>query len=190
MSAAELSSLARSVDEPGLFEDFYRAHAEPMLAYFVRRTFDPHIALDLSAETFAIAFTQRAKFRGRSDAEAAGWLYQIAKNALLKYQRTGQVRQRALQRLKITVPAYSEGDLARVDELRELETLREEIADHFDALPPRLRDAVSLRIVDELSYADVAVRLGVSEQTARARVSRALRKLRASLAPLAKERTT
>ena len=40
------------------------------------------------------------------------------------------------------------------------------------------REALELRIVKELPYPEVAIALGVSEQTARARVSRALRALR------------
>jgi RNA polymerase sigma-70 factor (ECF subfamily) len=39
------------------------------------------------------------------------------------------------------------------------------------------RDALRLRVVDDLPYSTVAARLGISEPTARARVSRALRAL-------------
>ena len=45
------------------------------------------------------------------------------------------------------------------------------------ALPEDQRRAVELRVVDEYGYADVAGTLGVSEQMARARVSRGLRAL-------------
>ena len=45
------------------------------------------------------------------------------------------------------------------------------------SLPEDQRRAVELRVIDECGYADVAVKLGVSEQTARARVSRGLRAL-------------
>lgn len=39
-------------------------------------------------------------------------------------------------------------------------------------LSPAVRSAVQLRVVDELDYPIVAQRLGISEQAARARVSR------------------
>ena len=48
-------------------------------------------------------------------------------------------------------------------------------------LGPEQREAVRLRVVDELGYPAVAARLGVSEQTARARVSRGLRALAAAV---------
>jgi RNA polymerase sigma-70 factor (ECF subfamily) len=50
----------------------------------------------------------------------------------------------------------------------------------LDALPQDQREAVRLRVLDERTYAEISQRLGVSEQTARARVSRGLRALRAS----------
>ena len=51
------------------------------------------------------------------------------------------------------------------------------LADAMAALPEDQRRAVELRVIDECGYAEVAVQLGVSEQTARARVSRGLRAL-------------
>jgi RNA polymerase sigma-70 factor (ECF subfamily) len=45
------------------------------------------------------------------------------------------------------------------------------------------RDALQLRVVEEQSYQQVAAALGVSEQTARARVSRGLRSLARALEP-------
>jgi RNA polymerase sigma factor (sigma-70 family) len=53
----------------------------------------------------------------------------------------------------------------------------ERVAAAFDELAPDQRDALRLRVIDERSYPDLAVALGVSEQTARARVARALRRI-------------
>jgi RNA polymerase sigma-70 factor (ECF subfamily) len=44
-------------------------------------------------------------------------------------------------------------------------------------LPEDTREAVTLRIVDELSYPDLAARLAITEQAARQRVSRGMRTL-------------
>ena len=49
------------------------------------------------------------------------------------------------------------------------------------ALSEPNRQAVQLRVVDELPYQEVARRLNISEQTARARVSRSLSALAATL---------
>ena len=182
------TSLRRSVNDAGEFESFYRLHAEAMLVFFARRTLDPHLALELTAETFAQAFRKRGQFRGTTDEEAAGWLYRIAHNHYAKVVRSGEVKQRALRRLQMQTPSYSESDVARVHELAELDGLREQVADRFRELPAIHRDAVSLRVVDELSYPEVAERLGISEQTARTRVSRGLGLLRQTLKTAYEER--
>ena len=68
-------------------------------------------------------------------------------------------------------------DYERIVELAGLEDLRSLAADAFASLSPEHREALQLRVIDECPYTDVAVRLGITEQTARARVSRALRRL-------------
>ena len=149
-----------------------------MLVFFTRRTFDVEVARDLTAETFAIAFEQRTRFRGSADAEAAGWLFGIARHQLSRYARRGAVERRAVQRLGIRVPEIAQHDYQRIVELAGLADMRDRVAAAVSDLPDDQGAALRLRIVDERSYPDVAAALGVSEQTARARVSRAARPLR------------
>jgi RNA polymerase sigma factor (sigma-70 family) len=167
--AAGLSSSA--------FTALYERQSRPLLVFFVRRTFDVEVARDLVAETFAQAFEARGRYRGSTDAEAAGWLYAIARHQLSHYGRRGAVRLRAVERLGISVPAVSEEDYERIVELAGLAELRGLVAAAFDELGPAERTALRLRVIEEHPYPAVAVELGVSEQTARARVSRALRRL-------------
>jgi RNA polymerase sigma-70 factor (ECF subfamily) len=51
------------------------------------------------------------------------------------------------------------------------------VASAFSDLSGDQREALRLRVIDELPYPEIAESLGVSEQTARARVSRGLRRL-------------
>jgi RNA polymerase sigma-70 factor (ECF subfamily) len=51
------------------------------------------------------------------------------------------------------------------------------VARALDRLPADQQEALRLRVVDELDYAEVAAATGASEQTIRARVSRGLRTL-------------
>jgi RNA polymerase sigma-70 factor (ECF subfamily) len=149
-----------------------------MLGFFARRTFDPDAAVDLVAETFAAAFAGRHRFRGSgSDAEAA-WLYGIARNRLADWRRRAAVERRALARLGVERRALTDAEYDRIEELAGLTELRTELRAGLAELSDDHRDALRLRIVEERDYADVAGRLGVSEQTARARVSRALHALR------------
>lgn len=159
---------------PGAFEAFYRAHAESVLRFFAHRTYDPHLSLDLTAETFAVALDRRRRFRGDTPEEAAGWLFAIARNEHLQYIRRGRVEGKAMQRLELTTPAYSDDDLQRVLELADLEHVVGDVRAGLASLPTIQREAVWLRVVDELPYREIAVRLQISEQNARARVSRGL----------------
>jgi RNA polymerase sigma-70 factor (ECF subfamily) len=165
------------VSDPRAFERVYDAYATRVLAFLARRTFDAEAARDLTAETFAQAYQGRRRFRGSTDDETAAWLYGIARNLLNRYIRTGVVERRAIERLGIRVPQLVEADYERIVQLAGLADLRTVIAEEFSRLRPDQQAAVHLRVVEELSYPEIAQRLAISEQTARARVSRGLRQL-------------
>lgn len=155
----------------------YARHRDGLLAYFVRRTSDTDVALDLWAETFAEAVRSRRRYRGTSDEEAAGWLYAIARRQLAMYYRRGYAERRALDRLGIERPPADELVEAEIVRRAGLTELRRELAVAVATLNDDTRAAIELRVIDELSYADVAARLAITEATARARVSRGLRSL-------------
>ena len=72
---------------------FYDRHVRTLLGYFARRTGDPEVAADLTAETFASAIVARRRFR-RGGPPAVAWLFTIAQRRLVDYQRRGRVEER------------------------------------------------------------------------------------------------
>jgi RNA polymerase sigma factor (sigma-70 family) len=180
-SETAVEALRRSSREPEAFVGFYDWHAQRLLAYFARRVYDADVALELTAESFAQAYIGRRRFRGSTDGAAAAWLYTIARRQLSRYFRTATVRRKALERLGLEAPLVDGAQRARIDELAGLDDLRVSVRIELARLSGPQRDALELRVVDELTYAEVARRLGVSEQAARARVSRGLRALAAAL---------
>jgi RNA polymerase sigma factor (sigma-70 family) len=70
---------------------------------------------------------------------------------------------------------------AEVERRAGLHDLRLMVLAALETLVPEQREALRLRVVLELDYAAVAERLGISQQAARARVSRGLRALAGSL---------
>jgi RNA polymerase sigma factor (sigma-70 family) len=161
----------------------YDRHARTFVAYFARRVYDPEVAVDLTAEVFASAFVGRDSFTGESDEDAVRWLYGIARNEVAGYWRAGRVEQRAVQRLGVERRALTDHEYERIEELAALGDLRRRVAVELDAMPAEHAEVLRLRIVDELDYSVVAARLDITEQTARARVSRALRALAVRLEP-------
>jgi RNA polymerase sigma factor (sigma-70 family) len=179
VTAAE--ALRRSRQEPALFADFYRHHVRSLVAYFARRVYDAEAAMDLAAETFAQAYLGRRRFRGHTEEEAAAWLYRIANRQLSRFYRKSYVERRALNRLGIDPPRLDAEEQERIEELSETEGLRAALRSELIRLSTPQRDAVRLRVVEELPYPEVAHRLAISEQAARARVMRGLKALAAGL---------
>jgi RNA polymerase sigma-70 factor, ECF subfamily len=169
-----------SLDEAG-FSRLYRTTAQDLVVFFARRTYDAEAAADLMAETFAKAYLGRRRFRGSTEEEGRAWLFGIARRRLAMYVRRGKAERRALRRLGLERPQLVEGEHGRIEELAGLDAMRGTLAEHLWSLAPGQRRALELRVVRELPYPDVADRLGISEQAARARVSRALRALGSAL---------
>lgn len=158
----------------------YREHANGVLKFAMRRTLDAQLAVDVVGETFAVAFEERGKFRGGA-AQEQSWIFGIAHNLLNNYFRSGQIESRALQRLGVPPTQVPDDQLERIEQLAGTAQLRTAVADALRELSPDHQEALQLRVVEELPYREVAWRLAVNEETARARVSRALGLLRERL---------
>lgn len=157
----------------------YARDARRLLIWLTRRTYDGQQAVDLVGETYARAWESRARFAGApEDADAlAGWTFGIARHVLADALRRGRSERAALARLHVEPPQLAPDELVRLEELAELGSLRAALSGALEDLSPEQRDAVRLRVVEELDYAAIARRLGISEDAVRARVSRGLRTL-------------
>ena len=183
MAANQIAqALRRSRDQPDDFGLFFGEHLDPLVVFMARRVYDVDTALDLAAETLSQAFLGRKRFRGATDAEAAGWLYGIANRQLAQFFRRGAVERRAMRRLQIEAPRLGgEEEHARIVELAGLDQLRSDVRVGLRRLNEDQRIALRLRVVEELSYEELAEQLGISQQAARARVARGLKTLAATL---------
>jgi RNA polymerase sigma-70 factor (ECF subfamily) len=168
----------------------YERHSGAILKFAMRRTFDAQLSVDLAGETFAVAFEQRAKHRGTTDAEALSWLFGIANNLLKLYFRSGAIERRAMERIGVEPVVVPNDEIERIEALAGSAELRAAVRDALSDLSSEQRQAVRLRVVDELSYPHVAEQLGVTEDVARARVSRGLKKLRERLDALRMDEVT
>ncbi len=175
-------ALRRSRKDPEAFGPVHSEHLNGLVIYMLRRVYDVDTALDLAAETLAQAFLGRRGFRGKTDAEAAGWLYGIASRQLALYFRKGSLERRAMRRLNLEPPRLTgDEEQIRIVELAGLERLRSSVRTELRRLSHEQREALQLRIVDELDYEEVSERLGITQQAARARVARGLKTLAKAL---------
>jgi RNA polymerase sigma-70 factor, ECF subfamily len=172
----DVELIVRSWDEPEAFGAVFERHAETLLGYFARRTLDPEAAAELTAETFAQAFASRRRFRDHG-LGAIGWLYGIARHQLGRFHRNGAVDARARRRLGMPEREVSPEDYERIEEMIDFEQMGRAIGQAFSVLSEEQREALTLRVIEGRPYREVAESLRCSEETARARVSRGLKRL-------------
>src|SRR5471030_1638948 len=86
------------------FEELYDRMGRRLLLHLARRMHDIDAATELWAECWAVAFAGWARCKARSDGEVEAWIFGIARNQLVYYYRSGEIADRALDRLKWTVP--------------------------------------------------------------------------------------
>lgn len=161
-----------SSDDPEAFGVLYDRHVRALLGYFARRTHNPEVAADLTAETFASALVARHRFKPGGP-PAAAWLFAIAARRLADYQRRGRVEQRMRRSLEMERRSVSEADAEMI------RLLGEDAAQSLLAeLPPDQRELVAAHVIEERPYDELAGEMDTSEAALRQRVSRSLSSLR------------
>jgi RNA polymerase sigma factor (sigma-70 family) len=108
-------------------------------------------AADLTAERFEQALISLRRFRGSSDEAARGWLLGIARNLVRRYHRRGRAELATCRKLGIQLD-HNLDELAAVEAQMDAGRSASELTDALDTLPAAQRQALQLRVVDELDY--------------------------------------
>ena len=158
------------------FERLYRANVEPVTAYFARRSADPHLVADLTADTFVTAITSFGSFDpGKGTARA--WVFGIARHVYAAHCEAYGQQQDRLQRLagrRDLEPDQVEELLDRID----AERAGRDLVTGLGLLPDRDRALVELVDLAGLRPKEAAAVLGVTVGAARMRLMRARAQLR------------
>lgn len=158
------------------FGAFYRAHVRSLEAFVGTRAGSAEATKDLVAETFATALVHRTQFRGSSLGQERAWLLAIARSQLSHHWRRTSMERRVVATFEVE-GAYEEEPTLRIAHRCDVERARPDLLAALRALPAEQQRTVALRVVHDLEYEDIAAETGVSEDVARARVSRGLRTL-------------
>ncbi len=170
--------LARSRTSSPTFGEVYEEMAENVLRYFWRETRDEQVALDLTAETFAVAFEKRRDFRGASDGQASAWVWKIAHSQLTHFVRHKKVELAALRRVGFERPIATDDEFLEIELLAVEKDINASLRAAIGTLTADQQEVIRLRFSNALGYPEIAQALGVSDDVARTRMSRALRALR------------
>lgn len=156
-----------------VFERMVADHQDRIYALAFALTGNRHDAEDVAQDTFIRAYKALATYSPERirDLKQKAWLHRIAVNVVRN--RVRGIRPRLVE-LNGSEPDHATGP--EEDVLRRSEI--DELATRVACLPARYREAVVLRHVQDLSYAEVAEALGQPVGTVKANVHRGLKILR------------
>jgi RNA polymerase sigma-70 factor (ECF subfamily) len=148
-----------------------------VLGYALSRCTSRDDALDVTANTFLVAWRRRAEIPADPD-DARAWVFGVAGWCLANLARGGRRSQRLGQRLLEASQVAALPDPAHVHESR---ADNRQVRQAIDALPADDRELITLTAWEGLSVAQAGAVLGLSPTAARSRLHRARLRLRASL---------
>ncbi|KUN77516.1 RNA polymerase subunit sigma [Streptomyces griseoruber] len=159
------------------FEEFYRRHVDAVMRYVARRVDDPHTAADLTAEIFLAVLDSAHTYRPGLGSETA-WLYGIARNVVSSERR--RVAREAERDRRFSGRRLLEADdIVRLEDKLDAESPGRRLLAALARLPEGERAVIELVAVDQLTVTEAAAALGIRQVTARVRLHRARKALRA-----------
>jgi RNA polymerase sigma-70 factor (ECF subfamily) len=164
------------IGDADTFTVVYDRHIEEIFAWARSRVGD--YAADLTAEVFARAWRDRKRFRDQAGGSAFPWLLGIARNVLRDSLRKRQVETCARARLGLPIQLAADPGYEAVDERLSFPSA---VMCAFANMPEPDRELLVLRLVEDRSYREIAVRMNCTSVAARRRFSRSFRRLRLTL---------
>ncbi|MEU6988581.1 sigma-70 family RNA polymerase sigma factor [Streptomyces sp. NPDC046324] len=169
---------AEAARDPLMFEEFYRRHLDGVTRFVARRVNDPNSVADLTAEIFLTVIDSAHTYRPGRGSEAA-WVYGIARNLVsAEYRRTA--RHAELGARIAGRRLLDEDDIARLEERLDAEHASRQAMAALADLSEGERAVIELVAFDQLTVSEAAAALGISRVTARVRLHRARKTLRAA----------
>ena len=175
----ETQQLERIGTDPEAFEAFYRENVEGVQRFVARRVGDRERAADLTAEIFLAAITSAHTYDRRLGPTQA-WLFGIARITVAADGRRRGRERAGIERVRGSA-LIGEDDIAAMDARIDAEARSRELYAAMERLTEGERAVLELVVLDGLSVAEAAKAAGLRPVTARVRLHRARRKLRAEL---------
>jgi RNA polymerase sigma-70 factor, ECF subfamily len=170
----ELLAVETAAGRRDAFDLLVERHRRRIYRLCYRFTSNHAEAADLTQEVFVRAFRAIGRFRG--DSSFATWVHRIAVNAALTRVGANPPAPAPLEDARhVAAPGDSpDASLLRAERQRRVQAA-------VDALPPKQRATVILRVYHEMSLEEIARVLGRSVGTVKANLFFAVRNLKARL---------
>src|SRR5687768_643468 len=172
--------------ESAAFDVLVRKYQHRIVGLIGRYIADWSECQDVAQDTFIRAYRAIGNFRG--DAQFYTWLHRIAVNTA-KNHLVAHNRRPPTDDIDVSdAEQFDSGIRLRDTDTPERELMRQEIERTVmrvvDRLPTELREAITLREVDGLSYEEIAERMQCPIGTVRSRIFRAREAIDEELRPL------
>jgi len=168
---------AHQAGDTDAFDELVREYRPALFAHGRRKLYCDEAAEDAVQETLVRAYRALPRFNG--EYQLGPWLHRIMANVCID-EAHRRSREGEKTDLYATQPSERQHAPSPEDELG-LDVDSAKLQTALNDLSDTHREALVLRFVDDLEYEQVAAVSGVSEQNARARVSRARSAMRAAL---------
>lgn len=156
----------------------------PKIFRFAASRVGPDQAEDVTSETLASAWASRARFERRTDKSVDLWLFGIANNMLRRHKHSEarwiEMRGATGRMLDETTGEWD--GLHGAEERSDAQQCSTRLAKAVNGLPRRERDPLLLFAIQELTYEQIAVALGIPVGTVRSRISRGRNRVAKQLA--------
>lgn len=145
----------------------------PLVSFVYASTRDFQLAEDIAITVFRKLYNARKSYR--AEAKFSTFLFRIAYNEIITEYRKRQARPAATDDIAdVDLPAPSDSGA----KLRDIE---DAFAAAVDKIPPKQREAITLLVKNELSYAEIADIMDESVASVKTLVNRARARLRESM---------
>ena len=161
------------------FELLYQRHRGSLFRFLLGQLRNQSLAEDIYQDVWQRVIAARASWR--PEAAFSTWLYRIAHNRLNDHWRAQRHRPPAPADADLRTAALADPDTP--ESLAAEEQSRRRLQQALDELPEDQREAVLLRLQQELSLDEIGTITGVGRETVKSRLRYALDKLRTRLNP-------
>lgn len=144
------------------FERIYADYHKQIYAFLYKLSHDSYVSEELTQETFYQAYKSFHRYNGQC--AMFTWLAAIAKNQFFKYLRKTKTESLLIDLFVSDLEAPITEDPG-YNIMREVEMSR--VKEAISSIPEKYSEVLILRIYGELSYEEIARKLGISVNSAK-----------------------
>ena len=152
------------------FDALFARHRDAIFAMLLKLSGSSNVADDLMQEAFMKAYLKISLYR--ADYDFGAWIYTIARNTFVDYNRTRKNNAINPQNIPLENSSAAQASAPTPEEYIINAQQRHQIERYIAMLPEDYRQLFELRFLDEYSYEEIAEKLDMKLGTVKTRIFR------------------